>query len=127
MTGQQIFDIAVGDLIGKRQSTGIIDAAKTLRWAKRTPGILTAWQNEMATILNVTTPTAITALTDVISIADNASGQFYLAAQLLLVEDPASSSYYNQKFEENRNDLLRRQPSSYVTITDSYVTEETVI
>ncbi len=119
-TAQQVFDIAVGDLIGKRQANGVIDPAKVDKWKARTTGILTAWQNEMSILLNVDTPDAIESLSDEITIDSRTTAHFYLAAQLLLVEDPASSSYFNTKFEENRNIRVRKQPAEEIEVTDAY-------
>ena len=47
VTAQDIFSQAM-DFANKRSTTGVIDATKTLRYAVRTPGLLTAWQNELS-------------------------------------------------------------------------------
>ena len=119
-TVQEVFDVAVGDLIGKRQADGTIDQLKVAKWKQRTPGILTAWQNEMAVLLNVDIPEPLTSMTDEITIDAKNCAEFYLASQLLIVEDPSSSSFYNTKYEENRNTRVRKQPATEETITDVY-------
>jgi len=119
-TVQTIFDLAVGDLIAKRQANGIIDQSKVAKWKALTPGILTAWQTEMAILLNVTVPDTLSSMTNGITITDKSTAHYYLASQLLLVEDPSSSSFYNQKFEENRNVRVRKQPAEEQLVTDVY-------
>ena len=119
-TVQKVFDIAVGDLIGKRQADGTIDQSKVGKWKARTLGILTAWQNEMAVLLNVDTPDELTSMADELAIDAKNCAEFYLASNLLLVEDPASSSFYNSKYEENRDKRVRKQPAIEAEVTDSY-------
>ena len=119
-TVQEVFDVAVGDLIGKRQADGTIDQLKVAKWKARTLGILTSWQNEMAVLLNVDVPDPLTSMTDEITIDAKNCAEFYLASQLLIVEDPSSSSFYNTKYEENRNTRVRKQPATEETITDVY-------
>lgn len=46
-TAQQIYEMAI-DLIDERESTGVIDAAKTREYLNKAPSLLTLWQSEIA-------------------------------------------------------------------------------
>jgi hypothetical protein len=119
MTGQDIFNLAM-DLIGKRKSDGTIDTNKTKLYNARSPGLLTLWQNEIQKDLGETLSDAITALTDTITVNDKLSGAYFLAANFLLVEDPDSANFFQQKFEELKRLQLNRKVATEVDITDSY-------
>jgi len=62
----------------------------------------------------------ITDLSQEITVPDKVSGPYYLAATLLLIEDPASASYFQQRFEELRQIIVRKRPSEAVPIVDAY-------
>ena len=114
---QTIFNLAMS-FMDKRNVNGVIDPTKTVRYAARTPDILTVWQNEIA---NDLVPVEITSLTDYLQINDNTAvttGAFYLATHLLLVEDPESASYFNGKYNELK--YKKRLPVSIEPITDVY-------
>jgi hypothetical protein len=66
------------------------------------------------------TPAAITALTDTILVDDAAalSGAYFLAANFMLLIDPNTASFFQQKFEEARDSL--KQPGRNVDIEDAY-------
>lgn len=120
ITANDIFELCAGDIIGRRTSTGIIDVTKTAKWKNRVPGILTIWQTEMAIALDVDIPDPIMEISDAITINDRLSGAYFLASKLLIVEDPSSASYYEQKFEDMKKLLLKRQPQSFEAIEDVY-------
>ena len=118
-TVQDIFNLAI-DLIDERLASGAINATNTTVYKARTPGLLTSWQNEIATSLNIAIPTPITTLTQEITIGDRISGQYYLASQFLLVDDPDRANFFNEKFMENKRLYLSRLPVSVMPITNVY-------
>jgi len=66
------------------------------------------------------TPVMITALTDTL-VVDNVaalSGAYFLAAQFSLFIDPTSGSFFQEKYEEERERL--REPGSFVDIEDEH-------
>jgi hypothetical protein len=119
LTGQDIFNQAM-DLISKRKPDGTIDENKTKVYNARSPGLLTMWQNEIELYLGTTLSEPITSLTDTITVNDKSSGAYFLAANFLLVEDPDSASFFQQKFEELRKLQLNRQVATEEDIEDSY-------
>lgn len=67
-------------------------------------------------------PTAITVLSQTIEVDDHLaiSGAYYLATHLLLVEEPAMSSYFEQKYNELLALAMRPKPAQKVAIIDVY-------
>jgi hypothetical protein len=67
-------------------------------------------------------PITITALTQTLQVDDIVamSGSYYLASHLLLIEDPASASFFQQVFEELRIESRRKQPAPMQKIEDVY-------
>jgi len=122
-TAQNIYDLAI-DLIDERLASGAINATNTTIYKARTLGLLTSWQNEIATCLNITIPDPITDLTQVIIVGDRISGQYYLASQLLLVEDSDRASFFNDKFMENKRLYLSRLPVKIMPLTDVYEVDD---
>lgn len=119
ITAQQIFNLAC-DLIGKRQSNGTIDPGKTAIYKARAPGILTLWQNEVELLLSIPMSDPIVTMDQTMTVDDRTSGPYYLASKLLLVEDPASSSYFEQKSDENKSLFGKRQVAVETAIKDVY-------
>jgi hypothetical protein len=119
LTANDIFERAC-DLVSKRKRDGIIDATKTISYQVRTCGLLTLWQNEIQQEIGETLSSTLTELTDIITVKDKLSGAYFLAANFLLVEDPDSASFFQQRFEELKNRFINKQKSTEVDITDSY-------
>jgi hypothetical protein len=67
-------------------------------------------------------PITITALAQTLQVDDIVamSGSYYLASHLLLIEDPASASFFQQVFEELRIESRRKQPAPMMKIEDVY-------
>jgi hypothetical protein len=72
-------------------------------------------------VIYVPVPIVITSLTQNLQIDDTASTNcltYFLAAHLLLMEDPEISSFFNQMYMEARKEMTRKQPSSVENIED---------
>lgn len=67
-------------------------------------------------------PSPITSLTDTIAVDDITamSGAYFLAAHILLVEDPDSASFFNQRYEDLKIQNNTKQPVAIQNITDVY-------
>lgn len=67
-------------------------------------------------------PTKITDLSQTIQVDDITcnSGAYFLAAHLLLVEDPSSANFFNQRFEELKAESNIKSPMSIQQIIDFY-------
>jgi hypothetical protein len=67
-------------------------------------------------------PITITDLTQTLQVDDitSMSGAYYLASHLILIEDPASASFFQQIFEELKIDSRRKQPAPMRKIEDVY-------
>jgi len=62
----------------------------------------------------------ITDLAQEITILDKTSGPYYLAAKLILVEDPATSSFFEEKSDELKRLFVQRQKSTEESVIDVY-------
>lgn len=118
-TAQEIFNLAC-DLISKRQANGTIDGGKTAIYRARALGILTLWQNEIELLLSLPMSDPITDLVQEITVVDRTSGPYYLASKLILVEDPASANFFEQKSDDNIALFAKRQKATEIAITDVY-------
>jgi len=118
-TAQDIFNMTM-DLVSKRNANGTIDPGKTATYKARSLGLLSLWQSEMQTTLMQTISDPITDLSQEITVNDKVSGPYFLAANLILIEDPDSAGFFEQKFEELKQTIIRRQPATEVAITDTY-------
>lgn len=67
-------------------------------------------------------PIKITALTQTLQVDDitATNGAYYLAAHLLLVEDPASASFFNERFMELKIEGQKKAPVVIDSIVDVY-------
>lgn len=67
-------------------------------------------------------PTTITDLTQTLQIDEvtSISGSYFLAAHLILIEDPDSASFFNGMFEQLRLESNIKQPVSEAKIVDVY-------
>lgn len=67
-------------------------------------------------------PTPVTSLTQNIEIDDISamSGAYFLAAHLILVEDPDSAGFFNQRYEEMKLENNIKQPATIDQIIDIY-------
>lgn len=67
-------------------------------------------------------PVTITALTQTLQADEisSMSGAYFLSATLLLIEDPASASYFQQMYESMKLESQLKQPSSESAIVDIY-------
>lgn len=67
-------------------------------------------------------PIVITALSQTLQIDDITceSGAYFLAAHLIVVEDPASASFFNERFMELKQESKIKQPSAETQILNMY-------
>lgn len=118
-TGQQTFDLSC-DLINKRLPTGQINTATTASYKARCLGLLNSWQEELAISLNVAVPSLMTDLSQNLTLNYPSCAAYFLATNFLLIEDPDSAGFFNDKFEEFKRMLMKKQPIAPATITDVY-------
>ncbi len=69
-------------------------------------------------------PITITDLAQTLQVDEitSMSGAYFLAAHLLLVEDPGSASYFNERYQDLKSESNLKQPSAEVKIEDIYGT-----
>lgn len=131
-TAQRVFDIAMGLMDEVNETSGATDTSDTKEYKVRTLLILNALRGELfpysdtyemeetgkRPILHV-----IQNFTDVIMMDDyicQTVMPYGLAAQLLLDENPTAASFFQQRYEELRNNLARGLPQGSEAITDLY-------
>lgn len=131
-TAQRVFDITMGLIDEVNENSGETDTADTREYKVRTLLILNALRGELypysdtydvetagerpivPVIQDFDTPIA---LDDYICQSVMPYG---LAAHLLLDENPASASFFQQRYEELRNNLSKGFPKDGEAITDCY-------
>lgn len=118
-TGLEVFKLS-SDLIDETLATGAINGATTGIYKARATGILNLWQSEMSIELLVPTPDTLESLDDVLVIDYPNCAAYFLSAHLLLVEDAASASFFNQRFEELKIKILSNRPVLATQIIDVY-------
>lgn len=131
-TAQRVFDITMGLIDEVNESSGATDTSDTKEYKVRTLFILNALRGELypysdtykievpgerpivAVIEDFETPIA---LDDYICQTVMPYG---LAAQLLLDENPSAASFFQQRYEELRNQLSKGLPKESESIVDVY-------
>lgn len=131
-TAQRVFDIAMGLMDEVNESSGLTDTSDTREYKVRTLLILNALRGELypysdtydvdtmgkRPILGV-----IQSFDDVIGMDDYICQTvlpYGLAAQLFLDENQSAASFFQQRYEELRNNLSRGLPQGSESIVDCY-------
>ena len=131
-TAQRVFDITMGLIDEANENSGETDTADTREYKVRTLLILNALRGELypysdtyevetagerpivSVIQDFDTPI------DLDDYICQSVMPYGLAAHLLLDENPASASFFQQRYEELRNNLSKGFPQDGEAITDVY-------
>ena len=125
-----VFDIAMG-LMDEISSTGASESADTAEYRTRTLRIINNLQQELYPLSDSYAVAAagkrpvlarLAVLTDVIGLDDYLTQTvlpYGLAAALLLDENPAVASFFQQRYEELKR-LARSVPAAFSAIEDVY-------
>lgn len=131
-TAQRVFDITMGLIDEVNENSGETDTADTREYKVRTLLILNALRGELypysdtyevetagerpivSVIQDFDTPI------DLDDYICQSVMPYGLAAHLLLDENPASASFFQQRYEELRNNLSKGFPQDGEAITDCY-------
>ena len=131
-TAQRVFDITMGLIDEVNENSGEPDTADTREYKVRTLLILNALRGELypySDTYNVETAgerpivSVIQDFDTPIDLDDyicQSVMPYGLAAHLLLDENPASASFFQQRYEELRNNLSKGFPQDGEAITDVY-------
>lgn len=131
-TAQRVFDITMGLIDEVNENSGETDTADTREYKMRTLLILNALRGELypySDTYEVETPgerpivSVIQDFDTPIDLDDyicQSVMPYGLAAHLLLDENPASASFFQQRYEELRNNLSKGFPQDGEAITDVY-------
>lgn len=131
-TAQRVFDITMGLIDEVNENSGETDTADTREYKVRTLLILNALRGELypySDTYNVETAgerpivSVIQDFDTPIDLDDyicQSVMPYGLAAHLLLDENPASASFFQQRYEELRNNLSKGFPQDGEAITDVY-------
>lgn len=131
-TAQRVFDITMGLIDEVNENSGETDTADTREYKVRTLLILNALRGELypySDTYNVETAgerpivSVIQDFETPIDLDDyicQSVMPYGLAAHLLLDENPASASFFQQRYEELRNNLSKGLPKTTEAITDCY-------
>ena len=131
-TAQQVFDTTMGLIDEVNESSGATDTADTKEYKVRTLYILNALRGELYPYSDTYQepsdggrPIApiILSFDDIIQLDDYICQSvlpYGLAAQLLLDENPSSASFFQQRYEELRDGLMKGYPKSSESIVDVY-------
>lgn len=131
-TAQRVFDITMGLIDEVNENSGETDTADTREYKVRTLLILNALRGELypySDTYNVETAgerpivSVIQDFDTPIDLDDyicQSVMPYGLAAQLLLDENPSAASFFQQRYEELRNNLSKGFPQDGEAITDVY-------
>lgn len=131
-TAQRVFDITMGLIDEVNENSGETDTADTREYKVRTLLILNALRGELhpySDTYDVETAgerpivSVIQDFDTPIDLDDyicQSVMPYGLAAHLLLDENPASASFFQQRYEELRNNLSKGLPKTTEAITDCY-------
>ena len=129
MTGNNVFTITMA-MIDEMLTSGQLDAEATAEYKAKTPDILTMLQNELIGIENryrkkeeYIFPVPIETLDQTFQIDDIKASTLLtngLAAHLMLHEDKALASFFNERYEEMKAMFLKSAPRTPETREDKY-------
>lgn len=116
VTVEQVYNIALS-LMDEVTDSGSILADNPNYYKTKTLSVLTTLQTELLPL--TVTPEPITSLEQTLLLDDRVALSvlpYGVAAHLLLMEDVASASFYNNRYDE----LKRKLPTAIEPITDVY-------
>lgn len=129
MKAETIFIMTMA-MIDEMTDTGELDTTTTNEYRAKTPSILTMLQNEIIGIENryravneMVYPVPIKSLEQSVQIDDIKANTLLtngLAANLMLHEDKALASFFEQRYEELKGQFLKPTPKSPITKEDKY-------
>lgn len=129
MKAEAIFIMTMA-MIDEMTDTGQLDETTTAEYKAKAPSILTMLQNEIIGIENryrakneMVYPVAIKTLEQSVQIDDIKANTLLtngLAANLMLHEDKALASYFEQRYEELKGMFLKPNPKQPETREDKY-------
>jgi hypothetical protein len=117
-TALTVFEYTMA-LLDEIQDNGQISTQNTQNYKAKTPKLITILENDLCRKEGILNPTPITDINDELNVSDDVALRilpYGLASVLLLIEDPATASFYNQRYEE----LKRQIPSAFTTIDNVY-------
>jgi len=96
--------------------------SSTYKWEGRKDLYINYYYVGKVRVVYKPVPTTITDLTQTLQVDElsSMSGSYYLASHLLLIEDPASASFFQSMFEQLRLENNIKQPVSEAKIVDVY-------
>lgn len=129
MLAEDIFKITMA-MIDEINDNGTLDPNTTAEYRAKAPAILTMLQNELMGIENryksineQIKPVPIETLDQPVQLDDIKANTLLtngLAAHLMLHEDTAKASFFQQRYEEMRNKYLKPIPIPITTKVDKY-------
>ena len=129
MKAEAIFMMTMA-MIDEMTDTGQLDETTTAEYKAKAPSILTMLQNEIVGIENryrgkneMVYPVPIQSLEQAVQIDDIKANTLLtngLAANLMLHEDKALASFFEQRYEELKGMFLKPTPKTPLTREDKY-------
>ena len=129
MKAEAIFIMTMA-MIDEMTDTGQLDETTTAEYRAKAPSILTMLQNEIVGIENryrkkseEIYPVPIQSLEQAVQIDDIKANTLLtngLAANLMLHEDKALASFFEQRYEELKNMFLKPSPKEPISKIDIY-------
>ncbi len=114
VTAGDVFDAAMA-LMDELDASGSARTTDTAEYENRTPGILNALASEYLMLSGAGSLVTVESLEDVVlNVPDTYSLgvlNYGLAANLLVDENPAAASFYEQRYEQLRDAFLARDAS----------------
>lgn len=129
MIAEDIFEMTMA-MIDEMTQTGALDEDSVAEYKAKAPYILTMLQNEIIgienryrNVLEQVFPVPIEDLSQPVQINDIKANTLLtngLAAQLMIHEDTALASFFQQRYEEMKLMYLKPVPKARESITDLY-------
>ena len=129
MKAEAIFIMTMA-MIDEMTDTGELDTTTTAEYRAKAPSILTMLQNEIIGIENryravneMVYPVPIKSLEQSVQIDDIKANTLLtngLAANLMIHEDKALASFFEQRYEELKGQFLKPTPKKPLTKEDKY-------
>ena len=129
MKAEAIFIMTMA-MIDEMTETGQLDETTTAEYRAKAPSILTMLQNEIVGIENryrsqneMVYPVPIKSLEQSVQIDDIKANTLLtngLAANLMLHEDKALASFFEQRYEELKGQFLKPTPKNPISKEDKY-------
>lgn len=130
MTALEIFNMTM-DLIDERLETGVINDADTVAYKVKAPSILTIGQYELGRIADkygtitydTEKPFIVSDMAQDLTIDDSSVAQllpYFLAAHLMIEEKDDIANFYNERYEQLKQEFKKSPPATEEDITDVY-------